>query len=120
MIQIESKRQTGDVMKNVLTLPDDEMIDLVHETLRHAAQTIIDNLEGADDSRDYRDAASDLIHELTHVIAGEAGDDETSSPVRHWFNTMFLADTDSEDHPYMKFASDAVPPVWDEFIVNED
>jgi len=107
-------------MKNVLTLPDPEMIDLVHETLRHAAQTIIDNLEGADDSRDYRDAAADLIHELTIVIAQQGYDDETSLPVRNWFNTMFLADTDSDDHPYMKFASDAVPSAWDAFIVNVD
>lgn len=106
--------------RNLYTLSDDEIVGLYNRSLRHCAQTVLDNIDGGDDSQDYIESAIDILHRLNTAYRDTDTGDVPYITLRDEFNRMFHASADDYDnHPYLAFASDAVPSEWDEFIENE-
>ena len=99
---------------NVNELSDEQLNELRTTTIQHAAKVIIDNASSrGNDGGDYLHGAIDILNDVTAY-----DDEDNNEQLRRYFNLLFTADLDSNYHPYNRYASDAIPPVWDEYIVN--
>ena len=103
-------------MDSILNLTDDEMHDFLNETLDYCAGIVKDNLFNGDDGSEYSTHAIDIMHRIADVF-GIVFD---YTVVRELLNTWFTAELDSDDHPQMNWSYLAIPPMWDDYIVNKD
>lgn len=101
---------------SVLTLTETELHDLINQTLDYCAGVVKDNLFNGDDGLEYSVHAIDIMRQISEVVYP----DFTFEPARELLNKWFTADLDSDDHPNMNWSYLAIPPVWDEYIVNKD
>jgi hypothetical protein len=103
------------MMKNVYDLNDDELYAFTRETLKWCTTVVRQNdYRMFDDSGDYVEGAVDIMHLVTELFRNDDYDE-----MRHQLHDLFNQPGNSDDHAYARFASDAIPDVWDEFIVNE-
>lgn len=96
--------------KSILDLTENEFGSFVVASIRECGQCIIDNAGGSDDSHDYIDSATDIIRLLMT--------DEVN--MQNVLNLMFNALPGSGNNPYDTYASDAIPSIWNEYIVHTD
>ena len=101
---------------SVLTLTHDELHDLVNESLKYCAGIVTDNLFNGDDGLEYSAHAIDIMHQLSDAIYP----DFSIEAARTLLNKWFTAELDSDDHPQMNWSYLAIPPMWDDYIVNKD
>jgi hypothetical protein len=101
---------------SILNLTDDELHDFVNETLKYCSGVVHDNLFNGDDGLEYSVHAIDIMHAISEVVYP----DFNIGATRALFHKWFAAELDSDDHPQMNWSYLAIPPVWDEYIVNKD
>jgi hypothetical protein len=58
----------------------------------------------------------DIMAQLANTLGLEFDFDA----VRDLLDKWFTAELDSDDHPNMNWSYLAIPPVWDDYIVNKD
>ena len=101
---------------SVLTLTHEELHDLVNETLSYCSGIVSDNLFNGDDGLEYSVHAIDIMRQLSEVIYPNF----EIEAARELLNKWFTADLDDDHHPQMNWSYLAIPPVWDDYIVNKD
>lgn len=103
-------------MISILNLSDVETQDFVNESLSYCAGIVASNLFNGDDGTEYSMHSIDIMYKLSETL----GMDFDWAAVRELLNTWFTADVDSDDYPKMNWSYLAIPPVWDEYIVNQE
>lgn len=103
-------------MDSILNLNDRELHTFINDSLDYCAGVVKDNLFNGDDGLEYSAHAIDIMHKLSEAIYP----DFRIGAARELLNKWFTADLDSDDHPQMNWSYLAIPPVWDDYIVNKD
>lgn len=101
---------------SVLTLTETELHDLVNESLKYCAGVVADNLFNGDDGLEYSVHAIDIMRQISEAVYPEF----TFEPARALLNKWFTAELFDDDHPNTNWSYLAIPPVWDDYIVNKD
>jgi len=103
----------GKAVKDAYNLPEEALLDLYYASIYHAAQVVLDNHDGSDDGQDYTESAIEILSLLNKAYRDD-GNSDNWVVLRDTFRTLFTA-TDN-DRVDWRFASDAIPLVWDEFL----
>jgi hypothetical protein len=101
---------------DIMQMGNEELHQFINDTIEYCAGVVKDNLFQGDDGSEYTTHAIDIMHQIAEVYAFEFD----AQAARELFNKWFTAELDSDDHPNMNWSYLAIPPVWDDYIVNKD
>jgi hypothetical protein len=95
---------------------DNETYEVINETLKYCSGVVASNLFHGDDGTEYSAHAIEIMAKVSAAYYP----DYNLANVRILLNRWFAAELDSDDHPQMNWSYLAIPPVWDDHIVNKD
>jgi len=101
--------------KSIRDLSDFELHEFLNETLKYCSGIVASNLFNGDDGTEYCLHSIDIMAK----VAGTFGFFDYES-TRDLLDKWFTASLDDDEHPQMNWSYLAIPPVWDEYIVNKD
>jgi hypothetical protein len=99
-------------MRDVYSLPQNELIDLYLASMKHCANVVLTNVDGGDDSQDYVESAVEIMERLNSAYRDPSNSDSYVG-LRDAFRKIVPT-------AYAYLASDAIPVEWDAFIDNKD
>jgi len=103
-------------MTSIRDLSDIDLHTFLNETLSYCSAIVKANLFDGDDGTEYSMHAIDIMYQVSSTMGMEFD----FEAVRNLLDKWFTADLDDDHHPQMNWSYLAIPPVWDEYIVNKD